>query len=90
MAHIGHPLAGDGKYGDYDTNHEIEKMYGIDEQFLHAREIKFKITKGKLKYLNDIKLVAELSKKDQQILEKIEKEYVEEELKRIRKEGKRT
>lgn len=74
MAHIGHPLAGDGKYGDYDTNHEIEKRYGIDEQFLHAKEIKFKITKGKLKYLNNIKLVAELSQKDKAILEKIEKE----------------
>lgn len=74
MAHIGHPLAGDGKYGDYDTNHEIEKRYGIDEQFLHAKEIKFKITKGKLKYLNDIKFVAPLSKKDLKILENIERE----------------
>ena len=39
-AHIGHPLAGDMKYGDADFN-RLMKHYGLRRLFLHAHRIEF-------------------------------------------------
>jgi 23S rRNA pseudouridine955/2504/2580 synthase len=39
-AHIGHPLAGDEKYGDDEFN-RIMKGYGLRRLFLHAHRIEF-------------------------------------------------
>ena len=51
LAHIGHPLLGDGKYG---TN-ELNKEYNIKTQELCAYkvEFKFKTIEEKLSYLNN-------------------------------------
>lgn len=49
LAFLGHPVVGDGKYGNSDMN----KKYGEKQQMLFATEIKFNI-KGDLSYLNDI------------------------------------
>lgn len=39
LAFIGHPLAGDFKYGDRKLNDEIRKKYGVRFQLLHAYEL---------------------------------------------------
>ena len=39
-AHIGHPLAGDEKYGDQNFNRDM-KSYGLRRLFLHAHMIEF-------------------------------------------------
>jgi 23S rRNA pseudouridine955/2504/2580 synthase len=39
-AHIGHPLAGDEKYGDADFNRRM-KQFGLRRLFLHAHRIEF-------------------------------------------------
>lgn len=50
LAHIGHPLLGDGKYGD----NAINKRYHAKKQALCAQTLKFKFTTdaGILEYLN--------------------------------------
>ena len=36
MAHIGHPLAGDDRYGDFKWNALLKKEIGLKRMFLHA------------------------------------------------------
>ncbi len=38
-AHVGHPLAGDEKYGDPDFNRLMAKQYGLRRLFLHAHSL---------------------------------------------------
>ena len=38
-AHIGHPLAGDEKYGDPDYNRLMAERYGLRRLFLHAHSL---------------------------------------------------
>ena len=38
LASIGHPVAGDYKYGDRVVNDELKKKYGIKDQMLHSYE----------------------------------------------------
>jgi 23S rRNA pseudouridine955/2504/2580 synthase len=37
-AHIGHPILGDDKYGDFDLNRDLSKK-GVRRLFLHARKL---------------------------------------------------
>ncbi|AKU91506.1 RluA family pseudouridine synthase [Vulgatibacter incomptus] len=39
LAAIGHPVAGDSRYGDFPFNREVAKGWGLDRQFLHARRL---------------------------------------------------
>jgi 23S rRNA pseudouridine955/2504/2580 synthase len=39
-AHIGHPILGDDKYGDFDLNRDLSKQ-GVKRLFLHARKLSF-------------------------------------------------
>ena len=57
LAHIGLPIVGDGKYGDYDVN----KKLGFKTQQLKSYKIKFNFTSdaGILKYLNGKEFVKE-------------------------------
>ena len=41
LAHVGHPLLGDEKYGDYQLNKALEKE-GHKRMFLHAFQVAFK------------------------------------------------
>lgn len=41
MASIGHPIMGDGKYGDADFNVFCRKKYGVRHQLLHAARVEF-------------------------------------------------
>ena len=40
LAHAGHPVLGDDKYGDFDLNHRLEKS-GVRRLFLHASQLGF-------------------------------------------------
>jgi len=42
-AHIGHPLAGDPKYGDRDFNRQMRE-FGLRRMFLHAHVLEFRDT----------------------------------------------
>jgi 23S rRNA pseudouridine955/2504/2580 synthase len=41
LAHAGHPVLGDDKYGDFPLNHELAKK-GVKRLFLHASSLSFK------------------------------------------------
>jgi 23S rRNA pseudouridine955/2504/2580 synthase len=43
--HAGHPVAGDGKYGDEDFNAELRNA-GLDRMFLHAHSVSFDWPQG--------------------------------------------
>ena len=40
LAHAGHPVLGDDKYGDFELNHRLEKE-GVRRLFLHASRLAF-------------------------------------------------
>jgi len=40
LAHLGHPVLGDARYGDFDLNHRLRKL-GLKRMFLHAASIAF-------------------------------------------------
>jgi 23S rRNA pseudouridine955/2504/2580 synthase len=40
LAHLGHPVLGDDKYGDFDLNRRLRKE-GLKRMFLHARSLEF-------------------------------------------------
>ena len=40
LAHAGHPVLGDDKYGDFELNHALAKQ-GVKRLFLHARRLAF-------------------------------------------------
>ena len=40
LAHLGFPIAGDDKYGDFSRNKELMKQ-GLKRMFLHAHSISF-------------------------------------------------
>jgi 23S rRNA pseudouridine955/2504/2580 synthase len=40
LAHAGHPVLGDGKYGDFELNRRLEKE-GVRRLFLHASRLGF-------------------------------------------------
>ncbi len=58
MASIGHPIAGDPKYGNASANRELRRSFGIEGQLLHARSIVLHDT-GALSYLDGREFVAE-------------------------------
>jgi 23S rRNA pseudouridine955/2504/2580 synthase len=41
LAHAGHPILGDDKYGDFDLNHRLEK-HGVKRLLLHAHRLAFR------------------------------------------------
>jgi len=40
LAHLGYPIAGDDKYGDYEVNQELARK-GLKRMFLHAASVRF-------------------------------------------------
>jgi 23S rRNA pseudouridine955/2504/2580 synthase len=51
FASIGHPIAGDLKYGDKVINEYFRKKYGLKYQFLHAYKISFEEAHDDIGYL---------------------------------------
>ncbi|KQY52382.1 RluA family pseudouridine synthase [Lysobacter sp. Root494] len=58
--HIGHPIAGDDKYGDPDANKRLREQVGLKRLFLHASTLEFALDGGKAPYLLNAPLVPEL------------------------------
>ena len=80
MASINHPLVNDEKYGDYKENKEFTDKFNYKYQFLHSYIIKFKNLPGKLDYLSNKAFVAPLKNNQKEILKKLFKEEIINEL----------
>ncbi|MCD7736511.1 MAG: RluA family pseudouridine synthase [Lachnospiraceae bacterium] len=52
LASIGHPILGDGKYGDAARNRSCQRACGIKSQMLHAYRLEFPGVDGTLSYLS--------------------------------------
>ena len=52
LASIGHPIAGDPKYGDRRDNERLKKENGIRFQMLHSWKLEFPAMKEPLEYLS--------------------------------------
>lgn len=70
LASIGHPLAGDTKYGDEKFNQYFREKYRLKNQLLHAHEMQIPELDGKLKYLSGKVITAKVP----ELFEKIIKE----------------
>lgn len=58
LAHIGHPVIGDIKYGNPQINEKYQKKCGIKSQLLHGYRLEFPQLSGKLAYLSKQKFIA--------------------------------
>jgi 23S rRNA pseudouridine955/2504/2580 synthase len=59
-AHLGHPIAGDDKYGEKDINKRLKEQIGLKRLFLHAASLEFSLDGGKVPYLLNAPLAPEL------------------------------
>jgi len=50
--HIGHPVAGDDKYGDVEVNKRLREQIGLRRLFLHAASLEFTLDDGEAYVLN--------------------------------------
>ena len=59
--HLGHPVAGDDKYGDEAVNKRLREQIGLKRLFLHAASLEFTLDGGKTPYLLNAPLADELA-----------------------------
>ena len=59
-AHLGHPVAGDEKYGDREANKRLAEQAGLKRLFLHASSMSFELGNGKHPYLINAPLADDL------------------------------
>ena len=59
--HIGHPVAGDDKYGDPEVNKRLRAKAGLRRLFLHSSTLEFELEGGRAPYLLNAPLPGELS-----------------------------
>lgn len=57
---IGHPIVGDGKYGDVYVNQYYKKRYQLKHQLLHAYELEFPKLEHELSGLSEKRIIAPL------------------------------
>lgn len=60
LASIGHPLIGDGKYGNPRINQLFRQQFGLSWQLLHARRLEFPSLEGPLAALSGRQIQAPL------------------------------
>ncbi len=60
-AHLGHPVAGDDKYGKEDVNRRLREQIGLRRLFLHAASLEFALDEGAAPYLLNAPLAPDLS-----------------------------
>ncbi|MBS7455995.1 RluA family pseudouridine synthase [Coralloluteibacterium stylophorae] len=60
-AHLGHPVAGDGKYGDAELNRRLRERCGLRRLFLHAASLEFALDEGRRPYVLNAPLAPELA-----------------------------
>ena len=58
--HIGHPVAGDDKYGDEAVNRKLREQAGLKRLFLHASTLEFALDGGNAPYLLNAPLADDL------------------------------
>jgi 23S rRNA pseudouridine955/2504/2580 synthase len=58
--HIGHPVAGDPKYGDAAVNGRLREQTGLKRLFLHAASLEFALDGGRAPYVLDAPLAEDL------------------------------
>ena len=58
--HLGHPVAGDDKYGDPAANKRLRDSVGLKRLFLHAATLEFALDGGKAPYLLNAPLAPDL------------------------------
>jgi 23S rRNA pseudouridine955/2504/2580 synthase len=59
--HIGHPVAGDDKYGDAAVNKRLREQIGLKRLFLHAASLEFALDGGRTPYVLNAPLAEELA-----------------------------
>ncbi|XHS30856.1 RluA family pseudouridine synthase [Pseudoxanthomonas sp. UC29_72] len=59
--HIGHPVAGDDKYGNPEANKRLREQIGLKRLFLHAASLEFSLDGGRTPYLLNAPLAADLA-----------------------------
>jgi 23S rRNA pseudouridine955/2504/2580 synthase len=59
--HLGHPVAGDDKYGEPDVNRRLREQLGLKRLFLHASTLEFALDAGRAPYLLSAPLAPELA-----------------------------
>jgi 23S rRNA pseudouridine955/2504/2580 synthase len=59
-AHLGHPVAGDEKYGDREANKRLAEQAGLKRLFLHASSMAFDLDRGRTPYLISAPLADDL------------------------------
>jgi len=69
LAAQGHPIIGDYKYGDRNTNDKYKAKYKLQSQFLHAYRLEMPILSGELENLSEKQFVAPLPNLFSQILQ---------------------
>lgn len=70
LSSIGHPIIGDGKYGNPYINKKFKQLYQLKSQFLHSYKIEFPEIKGELEILSGRTFIADLPDKFKYILKK--------------------
>jgi len=68
-AHLGHPVAGDDKYGD-DAFNRMMKGFGLKRMFLHARVIEFTLPDSG----RHVRIEAPLDERLQNVLDRLEQQ----------------
>lgn len=68
LSHIGHPIVGDPKYGDFAFNRQIKASTGLDWQWLLAYSLSFGKLEGALKGLSGKIFKAEVPEKLKRVL----------------------
>ncbi|HEX5662889.1 MAG TPA: RNA pseudouridine synthase, partial [Xanthomonadaceae bacterium] len=58
--HIGHPVAGDDKYGEPEVNRRLREQAGLRRLFLHAASLEFALDAGRTSYVLNAPLAPEL------------------------------
>lgn len=59
--HLGHPVAGDDKYGDEALNRRLREQIGLKRLFLHAASLEFALDGGSTPYLLNAPLAPDLA-----------------------------
>ena len=80
MSTINHPLINDEKYGDFRENKEFTDKFKYKYQFLHSYMMIFKEMPGHLNYLSNKTFIAPLKQTQKNILKKLFKEEIINEL----------
>lgn len=70
MKYINHPLVGDGKYGNHNSD-LLAKKYNMNTYYLHAKRLCFHNFENKLAYLNGKEFIAPLFENEIQLIDKI-------------------